>query len=133
MADLPANLVSPFSLTLPVSARVGEALESVVHSHAKSMRELQLALAACVDELRAQGMQPESALLTMKAFVRQASKSHPPPGRRATHDAADLLMDQIVTWCIKAYFQETERGGLLPPDQGTTGGTPPSARAMPGA
>lgn len=107
MPGSPANLLPPFSLTLPVSERVGEALASAVQWHAASMLELQRALQACVGELREQGMLPESSLLTMKALVRHLSKTHPPPGRKANVEAADLLMDQIVGWCIEAYYPDS--------------------------
>ena len=101
----------PFPLTPHASARVERALETAVRWHEAAMRELRAAVEACVAELHARGMPPEAVLVTMKAFVRHIAPSHPPPGYAPTVEAADSLMDQIIHWCILAYFRLE-----IPPD-----------------
>ena len=100
-----ASYDSLFPLTPVASARVGTALAAAVRTHDAAMRELQAAIEVCVAELHVLGMQPEVALVTMKAFVRHTAAVHPPPGHARSRDAADALMDDIVHWCIDGYFR----------------------------
>jgi hypothetical protein len=50
-------------------------------------------------------MECESALLTMKAFIRELSLKHK---RNGFPDAlhSELLMDQIVRWCIADFYTD---------------------------
>jgi hypothetical protein len=51
--------------------------------------------------------------------VRHTAAFHPPPGHLPSHYAAEALMDEIVRWCIVAYFRCE-----VPPD-----GRPPAGAA----
>ena len=119
----PASHDPPFPLTPAASARVGIALAAAVRTHDAAMRELQTAIEGCVAELHGQGMLPEVALVTMKAFVRHTAVLHPPPGRTPSRYAADAFMDEIVHWCIVAYFRHrVPPDGPPPADAGGNGG-----------
>lgn len=59
----------------------------------------------CAVALRHAGATPEAMLITMKAFVRSSARKHPPMGRAPSRWAADLLMEEITTWCIIAFYR----------------------------
>jgi hypothetical protein len=69
------------------------------------MTDLQLSIRNCMMSLREDGMQCEAALLTMKAFVRDAAVRHK---RSGSHEMlhSDMLMEQVVSWCIAEYYSE---------------------------
>lgn len=108
MSDKAANgQVASFPLTALATSAVEQALEKAVHRHLASMAALQQAIEACVLELRAQGLPPETMLVTMKAFIRHTAGIHPPPGIAASSWAADGYLEQIVRWSIAEYYRPT--------------------------
>jgi hypothetical protein len=69
------------------------ATRSRYHSdHQAATRELEAAVEAVVDQLRARGLAPEKVLVIVKAYV----VAHAPR-------PADLL-DDVVRWCIARYY-----------------------------
>jgi len=99
--------VASFHLTALATSAVEQALERAVQRHLESMATLQQAIEACVLELRAQGLPPETMLVTMKAFIRHTATAHPPPGIAASSWAADGYLEQIVRWSIAEYYRPT--------------------------
>jgi hypothetical protein len=93
----------PFSLTPSSSSRVELALEAAFRSHDDALKELRASIEACVAELQMQGMLPEAMVVTMRAFL-QHTADHPPPAHPVASRAAALLMDQLITWSILAYY-----------------------------
>ena len=81
------------------------ALKNAVRENARSMIELNLSIRACMASLRADGMQCEQALLTMKAFVRDAACRHKRRGSREMLNS-DMFMEQVVGWCISEFYSE---------------------------
>ncbi len=67
------------------------------------MDDLHDAVKVCVASLRAEGMQCEAALLTMKACVRHIGSKHGTAGL-AEILYSDLLMEQIVRWSISEFY-----------------------------
>jgi len=59
-----------------------------------AMRDLEAAVFAVVDELRARGVAPEKVLMILKAHV-AAQAAHP-----------DDLLDDVVPWCIARYYRQ---------------------------
>lgn len=108
-------------MSTPLSARTEEpffshphtgedlelALVAAVREHPRSMDQLHAAATNCVDSLRRDGMHCEAALLTMKAFVRDAARRHK---HRGSPDLmhVERLMEQVVTWCIADYYDLKE-------------------------
>ena len=81
------------------------ALKNAVRENARSMIELKLAIRACMASLRADGMQCEQALLTMKSFVRDSAGRHKRRGSREMLHS-DMFMEQVVGWCISEFYSE---------------------------
>jgi hypothetical protein len=79
------------------------ALKNAVRENARSMVALQLAIRACMASLKADGMQCEQALLTMKAFVKDACGRHKRRGSREMMHS-DIFMEQVVHWCISEFY-----------------------------
>jgi|SRR5215208_1838296 len=80
-----------------------EALRNAARANLKSMNDLHDTIGKCMTSLRADGMECEAALLTMKAFIRELGIRHKRNGSgEMTH--SDLLMDQIVRWCIADFY-----------------------------
>ena len=82
-----------------------DALKNAVRLNQKSMIALHDAIRTCVGGLRADGMQCEAALLTMKACVRHFARKH------AGADSPEILhsdpmMEQIVRWSIAEFYIE---------------------------
>jgi hypothetical protein len=94
----------PLALETTVSDRFARALSAAVRSHEASMRELRAAVWGCAADLKTRGMPPEVALVLMKELVRQTATVAPPPGEAASRRAADLFMEEIVSWCISALY-----------------------------
>lgn len=81
------------------------ALKNAVRQNARSMKELQNAIGKCMKSLRADGMECEQALLTMKAFVKDVGARHKRRGSREMLHS-DALMDQVVGWCISEFYAD---------------------------
>jgi hypothetical protein len=81
------------------------ALRNAVHTNSRSMNELHDSISKCIVSLRADGMECEAALITMKAFIRELGvKQRRSGSEEILH--TDRLMDQIVRWCISAYYTD---------------------------
>lgn len=99
----PARHEAPFFQHSITSDDLERALRYAVRANAISMDNLHQAIRRCMTSLRADGMQCEAALLTMKACVRDCGRRHRNTGgHELTH--SDLLMEQIVRWCISEYY-----------------------------
>ena len=82
-----------------------DALRNAVRLNKRSISTLHDAIANCVAGLRADGMQCEAALLTMKACVRQMVRNH--SGADVPEILySDPLMDQIVRWSIAEFYTD---------------------------
>jgi hypothetical protein len=81
------------------------ALRHAARANARSMNDLHDSISKCMASLRADGMQCEAALLTMKAFIRELGLKHK---RTGSEDMAhtELLMDQIIRWCIAEFYAD---------------------------
>ena len=82
-----------------------DALRNAVRTNSHSMNELHDSISRCMVSLRADGMQCEAALLTMKAFIRELGLKHKRTGSEEFFHT-DMLMDQIVRWCISDFYAD---------------------------
>ena len=101
----PARYEEPFFLLTATGDDFENALINAVRVNARSMQDLHESIGICMDSLRSDGMQCEAALLTMKAFVKDACAKHKKRGSRDMLHS-DVLMDQIVTWCISDFYSK---------------------------
>lgn len=81
-----------------------DALRNAVRLNKLSMDNLRDAIRTCVGALRADGMQCEAALLTMKACVRHMARKHAGSGMPEIL-YSDPLMDQVVRWSIAEFYR----------------------------
>ena len=103
----PARREEPFFLVTSTGDDFETAFRNAVRANAASMNDLHLSIRNCVRSLRRDGMQCEAALLTMKAFVKDVCLKEKPRGSSdLVH--SDIMMDQIVRWCISEYYAEPE-------------------------
>lgn len=94
----------PFFQRAETADRLEDALRNAVRRNTKSMDELHGAVTQSVHSLRDDGMLCEAVLLTIKSCVRHYGRKHRRPGTlEATY--SELLMDQIVTWCIQDFYR----------------------------
>lgn len=103
----PARYTAPFFLEVKTCDDLAEALRLAVRQNAVSMTDLHDAITRCIVSLRAEGMQCEAALLTMKACVRHCARKHQESGVHG-REYSDFLMDQITRWCIADFFYVPE-------------------------
>jgi hypothetical protein len=101
----PARHEEPFFDLTATGEEFESALRNAVRENALSMRELRASIRNCMTSLRADGMQCEQAILTMKAFVRDACVKHRRRGSREMLHS-DLLMEQVVGWCIAEFYAD---------------------------
>jgi len=82
-----------------------DALRHAVRANARSMDQLHQSIRNCMSSLRRDGMECEAALLTMKAFIKELGLKHK---RLGSPDMlhSDMMMDQIVRWCIADFYSE---------------------------
>lgn len=100
----PSRTEEPFFQLESTSSGFEDALRHAVRANAKSMDDLHRAIALCVIGLRAEGMECEAALLTMKACVRHLARKHTLIGAPDVLYGG-LLMDQIVRWSIVEFYR----------------------------
>ena len=95
----------PFFQVTATGDEFESALKNAARENMRSMNELQASIHNCVVSLRDDGMQCEQALLTMKAFVKELAGKH---RRRGSFEMqhTDILMEQVVTWCISEFYAE---------------------------
>ena len=100
-----ARKEEPFFLHPATADEFEQALRNAVRANARSMNDLHDTIGRCMKSLRGDGMECEAALLTMKAFIRELGLKHKRNGSsEAPH--SDLLMEQIVRWCIADFYSE---------------------------
>jgi hypothetical protein len=102
--DEPARAEEPFFRTAVTAEQFETALRHAVRLNRHSMTALHAAVTDCVRTLRADGMQCEAALLTMKACVRHLVAKHP-AGSSSEIIYSDLLMEQISGWAISDFYR----------------------------
>lgn len=99
----PARHEQLFFRQANTAAELEHALRHAVRVNARSMDDLHEVIKSCVSSLRAEGMQCEAALVTMKACVRHIGSKHSSAGL-AEILYSDLLMEQIVRWSISEFY-----------------------------
>jgi len=100
-----ARHAEPFFELAETGTGFEAALRNAVRTNAISMNDLHRSITKCVVSLRDEGMQCEAVLLTMKAFINELAARHTRTGpERMLH--LDMLMDQIVRWCISDYYAQ---------------------------
>jgi hypothetical protein len=67
------------------------------------MEDLHQAIKACVLSLRAEGMQCEAAMLTVKYCVKHIARKNAADGVFNVA-GSDILMEQIVRWSIVEFY-----------------------------
>src|SRR5678815_4750650 len=100
MPTQPARLKEPFLFTPRTDDAFVAALAHAARDNAKSMVNLHDAVTVCVAALKAEGMECEAALLTMKAYTRHIAYLHREPGLDRSMWSADLLIGEIARWSI---------------------------------
>lgn len=103
----PARHEEPFFHLASTGDDFEIALRQAARANARSMDQLHVSVRNCMYSLRRDGMQCEAALLTMKSFVKEVCLKHK---RRGSPEMlhSDMLMEQIVRWCISDYYAEPE-------------------------
>src|SRR5215213_7747677 len=100
-----ARAEEPFFRESADADELEDALRNAVRLNKLSMDNLREAIRICVGGLRADGMQCEAALLTMKACVRHMARNHASAGMPAIL-YSDPLMEQIVRWSISEFYRD---------------------------
>ena len=100
-----ARAEEPFFRENADGVELEDALKNAVRFNKKSMNALHDAIRTCVGGLRADGMQCEAALLTMKACVRHLARKHAGEGAPAFL-YSDPMMEQIVRWSIAEFYTQ---------------------------
>jgi hypothetical protein len=101
----PARLAEPFFNHTATGDDFENALKGAARGNTRSMADLRDSIRKCMSCLRAEGMQCEQALLTMKAFVRETSLRHRKRGSREMLHS-EMLMEQVVSWCIFEFYAD---------------------------
>src|SRR3954469_4887805 len=103
----PARHEEPFFNLTTNGDDFEEALRYAARANQTSMDHLHDTIRVCIESLRDDGMQCEAALLTMKSFVKEVCLKH---RRRGSNEMlhSDVLMDQVVRWCIADFFEERD-------------------------
>jgi hypothetical protein len=104
---MPAIESPPFPFDAATSKDVAGALAQAIRKQDETVEKLRHAVAACTTSLRTQGMSPEAAVITMKAFVKHAAVAHPLSNPEGAWWVADAWMDDIIKWCIIEYYRDT--------------------------
>jgi len=99
----PARHEQPFFHRAETASDFEEALRHATRVNARSMDDLHEEIKSCVRSLRAERMTCKATLLTMKACVRHLGLKHASVGVSEIL-YSDLLMDQIVRWSIKEFY-----------------------------
>jgi hypothetical protein len=102
----PARLKAPFLFPQAAADQFDDALANAATDNVNSMVALHAAVASCVYALKAEGMLCEAALITIKAYVKNAASIQ--RGRNPEGDlwATDLLMENIARWSITEFYKE---------------------------
>lgn len=101
----PARYEEPFFHLAANGDDFEDALRDAARENKISMDHLHDTVRVCIDSLRDDGMQCEGAIITMKAFVRESCLKHRKRGSTEMLHS-DLLMDQVVKWCISDFYAE---------------------------
>jgi hypothetical protein len=108
MQTHPARLKEPFLFTQPTDHAFVDALAHAARDNTKSMVALHEAVAECVAALKAEGMECEAAMLTMKAYTRHTAFIHRESGSDASIWSADLLVSEIARWSIMEFYKAVD-------------------------
>ena len=102
-----ARKEEPFFHLAATGDNFEDALRHAVRANSRSMNALHDSIGKCMVSLRSDGMECEAALLTMKAFIRDLALKHQRVGsEEMVH--TDMLMDQIVRWCISDFYADPQ-------------------------
>ncbi len=100
-----ARKAEPFFQLTALGDDFENALRGAERADPNSMNALHTSIGNCVASLKSDGMQCESALLTMKAFIRELRLKHKHAGTLELINS-EMMMDQIVRWCIADFYAE---------------------------
>jgi hypothetical protein len=84
--------------------RVHKAVIDAAARDARSLKELQLAVASFTAAFREMGTSPEAVLIALKAVINNRSLLPIPIPLRDSDRSGELLRAQISTWCIEEFF-----------------------------
>ena len=98
----PARREQPFFHHAQTGDDFETALRFAASQNATSMKNLHDAIKNCVRNLRSEGMECESALLTIKACVKHTLGKLDHDGLHPAR--SEFVMDQIVRWSISEFF-----------------------------
>lgn len=99
-----ARAEAPFFRESADADGLEDALRNAVRLNKMSMENLHGAISICVAALRADGMQCEAALLTMKACVNHMARNRAGINSRG-FQYPEPLMEQIVRWSISEFYR----------------------------
>lgn len=83
--------------------RVRQAVVQAAERDARSLKELQLAVASFTVAFREMGTSPERVLIALKGVIN--NRSLYPILIRDTDQTGEILRAQISTWCIEEFFR----------------------------
>jgi hypothetical protein len=95
----PARHNEPFFNESAAAQYFESAIRHAARQNVRSMEDLREAIKACVTTLRADGMECEAVIVTIKSCVKHIASKHVVPGAYNIA-GSDLLMEQIVRWSI---------------------------------
>lgn len=102
----PARLKEPFLFPQAAADQFDDALANAASDNVNSMIALHEAVASCVYALKAEGMFCEAALITIKAYVKNAASIQRGSNPDGDLWATDLLMEKIARWAIRDFYKE---------------------------
>ena len=105
----PPSRFPPFLLTRALSHRATAALAVAVRRRDATQAELRTVIEGCVRLLRDRGMTAGAMLVTMKAFVRHSMDEPALRNCAGSADAAEFLMDRMVSWCVEEFYRTPTR------------------------
>ena len=105
-----ARKEEPFFHQIETGNDFENALRHATRANTRSMDQLHDSIRNCMTSLRRDGMECEAALLTMKAFIKELGLKHKRLGSTEM-EHSDMLMDQIVRWCIGDFYKDGYAAG----------------------
>jgi hypothetical protein len=101
----PARRQEPFFNESDAGEDFEAALRHAARQNVRSMDDLHEAIKACVATLRADGMECEAAIVTIKSCVKHLASKHAIAGAYNVA-GSDVLMEQIVRWSIIEFYSD---------------------------
>ena len=102
----PPRLKEPFLFPQAAADEFDNALAHAASDNVNSMIALHAAVASCVYALKAEGMLCEAALITIKAYVKNAASFQHRRNPEGDLWATDLLMENIARWSITEFYKD---------------------------